>query len=157
MGDNGLVWTRKVRGSGTKMGTWRELIPTPSRNPNYLRVGLSKDNKQTSFLVSNLVLMAFEGPCPEGMECCHNNGDSRDNRLSNLRWGTPKENGEDRVTHGTTARGSRNHKAKLTEQDVVEIRRLRSKGVRQITLCRHFNVSDGTMSLICRNKIWKHV
>jgi flavin-dependent thymidylate synthase len=33
---------------------------------------------------------------------CHNDGNSLNNTLDNLRWGTPKENSEDMVTHGTS-------------------------------------------------------
>ncbi|MDK7147208.1 NUMOD4 motif-containing HNH endonuclease [Corynebacterium kroppenstedtii] len=50
--------------------------------------------------VHRLVAMAFLGPCPEGMEVCHNNGNPADNRLSNLRYGTRSENMYDRVKHG---------------------------------------------------------
>src|SRR5260221_10985959 len=35
-----------------------------------------------------LVLEAFAGPKPPGMEACHGNGDRSCNDLSNLRWGT---------------------------------------------------------------------
>lgn len=51
-----------------------------------------------------LVLEAFIGPCPEGMECRHLDGDAGNNRLENLAWGTPIENGEDKVRHGTMKR-----------------------------------------------------
>lgn len=44
---------------------------------------------------------AFVGPCPEGMEVCHNNGDCTDNRLENLRYDTKSANMLDRVRHGT--------------------------------------------------------
>ena len=35
--------------------------------------------------VHRLVLEAFVGPNPPGLECCHNNGDPSDNRVENLR------------------------------------------------------------------------
>lgn len=55
-----------------------------------------------------LVLLAFVGPCPEGMECCHRDGNPANNRLTNLRWDTLSANRLDRVRHGT------HHFAKLT-------------------------------------------
>ncbi len=48
-----------------------------------------KGHKKT---VHTLVLEAFIGPSPAGMECLHENDVPDDNRLSNLRWGTRSEN-----------------------------------------------------------------
>lgn len=42
--------------------------------------------------VHRLVLLAFEGPCPKGMEACHYNGNRQDNRIDNLRWATHRHN-----------------------------------------------------------------
>lgn len=47
-----------------------------------------------------LVLLAFVGPCPEGQECRHLDGNCQNNRLDNLKWGTRSENARDRVRHG---------------------------------------------------------
>lgn len=49
-----------------------------------------------------LVLVAFRGPRPAGMEGCHNNGDPADNRLENLRWDTRVANRQDAIRHGTS-------------------------------------------------------
>jgi hypothetical protein len=50
--------------------------------------------------VEYLVLEAFAGLRPEGLECCHGNDVRTDNRLENLRWGTHKENMGDSVKNG---------------------------------------------------------
>lgn len=47
-----------------------------------------------------MVVAAFIGPRPEGLQVCHNNGVHYDNRAINLRYGTPKENSQDSVKHG---------------------------------------------------------
>lgn len=60
---------------------------------------LSINNKRR--LVHRLVLEAFVGPCPGGMEGCHRNGNSADARLSNLYWGTRSQNNFDAVRHGS--------------------------------------------------------
>lgn len=78
--------------------------------------------------VHRLVLEAFVGPCPEGMECRHLNGDRADNRLVNLAWGTQADNMADRDRHGTTLDGCRHANAKLTAADVRAIRARAAKG-----------------------------
>lgn len=50
--------------------------------------------------VHRLVLEAFVGPCPEGMEGCHWDDDNDNNHLSNLRWDTHQANEQDKVRNG---------------------------------------------------------
>lgn len=73
--------------------------------------------------VHRFVLEAFIGPCPDGLVCCHNDGDSTNNRLDNLRWDTQASNQADRIKHGTSNRGAANGQSKLTEADVLAIYR----------------------------------
>lgn len=71
-----------------------------------------------------LVLQAFVGPRPEGNHHgCHWDGDKSNNRLSNLRWATVKENIADQKRHGTFVSGARNGKARFTQEQVDQIRR----------------------------------
>lgn len=49
--------------------------------------------------VHRMVLAAFKGPCPEGQEARHINGDRADNRPENLEWGTHVENHWDKRRH----------------------------------------------------------
>ncbi len=62
-----------------------------------------------NYKVCALVLKAFVGPRPHGMEACHNNGDSTDNRLENLRWDTPSANNYDLVLHGRHIHARKTH------------------------------------------------
>lgn len=64
-------------------------------------VTLYIDGLGTRYLVHRLVLTTFVGPCPEGSEACHGDGDPTNNRLDNLRWGTHLENEADKKRHGT--------------------------------------------------------
>lgn len=94
-----IVTTR----TGIRRYQGQMLAPTASRE-GYLKVNLGR--VKTAW-VHRLVLAAFVGPCPEGQECCHNDGDPTHNKLSNLRWASHAENMLDRVRHGT-----HNHTAK---------------------------------------------
>lgn len=63
------------------------------RAKKYYGVNLSSGNGQSrSEYVHRLVLMAFMGPPPEGYEAYHVDGQSLDNRPSNLCWATHAEN-----------------------------------------------------------------
>lgn len=50
--------------------------------------------------VHRLILEAFIGPCPNKMETRHLNDTKTDNQLSNLCWGTRKQNLDDRKRNG---------------------------------------------------------
>ncbi|QDB74292.1 HNH endonuclease [Mycobacterium phage Phineas] len=83
-----------------------------SRGSRYLYVGLSDDDGRVKRMnVHILVLTAFVGPCPEGMEALHGPGGSHDNSLANLRWDTRDENNRDLVRH------SRHHYSRRTRCD----------------------------------------
>ena len=71
--------------------------PTPAACNEYDSVSLNKPGHQTLRTVHSLVLEAFVGPKPPGHEARHLNDNRADARLSNLAWGTTKENAEDRV------------------------------------------------------------
>lgn len=66
----------------------------------YWHVELWRKNRRKRVPVHRLALEAFVGPCPEGMEGCHNDGDSTNNRIENLRWDTSASNKLDIVKHG---------------------------------------------------------
>jgi len=107
--------------------------------------------------VHRLVLLAFVGPCPPGMEGCHNDGDPSNNRLENLRWDTAKSNGRDKVLHGTVPRGESSNLAELTEGDVREIRRLAAELVPLRLIAAQFDVDDKTVGAIAHGRTWTHV
>ena len=66
----------------------------------YVQVSLTKNGKRTLKAVHRLVLEAFVGRCPEGLQCDHKNRVRDDNAATNLRWVTQKENLEGRVYTG---------------------------------------------------------
>lgn len=143
-----------------------ERILKPKRDKrNYLHVILSKDDKHKSFQVHRLVLETFVGPCPEGKEGCHNNGNPSDNFVGNLRWDTHSNNEKDKRLHGTKTNpiwldncGSKNPFAKLNDIKVLGILKLLYEGIltgREIA--KLSGVSEFCISGIKRNKTWKHL
>jgi hypothetical protein len=128
----------------------------------YVGVRLRKAGRRTR--AHSLVLETFVGPCPDGMECCHENGVRTDNRLENLRWGTPLDNGRDRVRHGTQSHVGRsksppcgilNPNAKLQEIDVTVIRENECLGVSWLS--ERFGVKEKQIRNILTRRQWRHV
>lgn len=121
----------------------------------YLRGSfIADDGKKYSRLVHRLVLLTFVGPCPDGMDARHLNGIPGDNRLTNLAWGTPKENAADKARHGTTARGEKSNRGILTEADIVAIR---SSPETNDDIAARFGVNPATISRIRSGESWSHV
>ncbi len=75
----------------------------------HLRVRLYQDGKQSSRLVHVLVLEAFVGPRPEGLQGLHWDDDPNNNHIDNLRWGTRSDNSLDRVRNGKDHNASKTH------------------------------------------------
>ncbi len=120
---------------------------------------LSRDGNVIAFRVHRLVLEAFVGLRPDGLECCHEDGDKTNNRLGNLRWDTKLANAADKKRHGTGAgsrlRGEENGNAKLTVHDVREIRRRYAMGgTTQASLGSEFDVTKMNVSRIVRCVTW---
>ena len=117
----------------------------------YPRIGLSRDKKRQKHLIHRLVLAAFVGPCPAGMESCHNDGNVNNSSLENLRYDTPKNNYKDRLSHGNVVRGERHGKSKLTELQVLKIR----ESTDPITdLARLHGVTPPIIINIKKRRIW---
>ena len=96
---------------------------------------------------------AFVGLRPQGMECCHNDGNPQNNHLSNLRWDTSKNNHADKVKHGTTNRGEQCGTAKLT---LEQVRAIRQDDRLQRIIAAEYGVRDNTISRIKSGKRWAH-
>lgn len=89
------------------------MLVERKRRGQLLRPGTLKSGHQFVVLgkrrgacVHTLVLTTFTGPAPEGMECCHNDGEPGHNAHSNLRWDTRANNIIDDFRSGVRKRGS---------------------------------------------------
>lgn len=156
VGSDGSIWSCWKFRWGT--GRWRKLKGNPGDARGHRTIILCEGKIRKRFYIHRLVLLAFVGPCPEGMEACHNNGRPEDNRLSNLRWGTRSENHLDKRKHGTSAHGERNPQSKLPEQEVKKIVELFNNGsYRQSELAAMFKVCKQTINNIVHGKQWKYL
>jgi len=101
-----------------------------------------------------LVMEAFVGPCPEGYYVLHGDNTPSNNRLANLRYGTPTENCEDKLMHGTQPAGELISWHKLKEKDVVAIRCRRANDESLASIGKDYNLPDVYVWHICAGKKW---
>nr|WP_281357473.1 HNH endonuclease [Brasilonema bromeliae] len=149
--DGGKVWnTNYFR---------RPHVLRPLRSAKgHLSVQLWVNGKPSRQQVHRIVLLAFVGPCPEGMEACHfPDPDPSNNFVANLRWDTSTENSADQKRLNRHPHGVKHGQAKLTEDDVREIRRLRSEGKLHREIALIFGISRKQVSDICIGRYWSHV
>ena len=109
------------------------LTPCASTS-GHLVVALHRQGERATPNVHRLVLAAFVGPCPDGMECCHWDDDPTNNRLANLRWDTPSANQIDAVRNGRNRQAAQTHCVhghEFNEQNT----HVRSNGRRQCRAC----------------------
>lgn len=133
---------------------YQHLVKSPKK-ADRLQVCLWTGKKGKSFQVSVLVALAFLGKkTNQKHHACHSNGDSLDNRISNIRWDTPAQNSNDREIHGRTARGERNGRSKLTNEQVL---RVRNSPESNSSLARCLGVSLTLIRYIKEGRIWKGV
>jgi len=122
----------------------------------YMNVGIILGSgKKASIGVHRMVSDAFHGPCPAGLQVRHLNGNPKDNRPENLKYGTAKENAEDRMKHGTYLGGSNHYGAKLSGGKAAEIRCRRRRGEKVKALAEEFKVSTSTIESIIYGKSYK--
>lgn len=114
------------------------------------------------------------GDIPEGLNVLHKCDNPICVRPDHLFLGTIADNNEDMRSKGRAApmpktpnigrfqRGGRmsgenHHLARLTANDVLEIRNLRATGTRLRVLAQRFGVSEANISQIAKRKVWKNV
>lgn len=135
----------------------RKIRPKREKHNGHLRVGLHENGKATLHSVHRLVMSSFVGAPPDGHQVCHNNGNTGDNRLLNLRYDTPKGNNADKKKHGTQHVGEKVPSSKLTDEKIRKIRQMSADGysLRQIAI--KFDITKANASVIVRRKTWQHV
>jgi hypothetical protein len=129
-------------------------ILKPGTHPKgYLLVSFTKVQCREYHFVHALVAAAFIGPRPAGYEVRHLDGNPKNNAATNLAYGTRKENGQDRIRHGTnkTLKGHKNPLAKLCLRKVRHLRKNRpQKSLKQWAL--FYGVSTTTIKSVLRGR-----
>jgi hypothetical protein len=155
VGTDGTIWSC-WRPDGSLREEWRNRKTYVVLGGGTPHAGIklrTARSESVCFYVHQLVLQAFDGKCPPGMECRHLDGDPLNNNLENLAWGTHKANMADKKRHGT----SRNGTTKLHASDIADIREARKRGVSARLLALLYEVTEDTITEITCGRTWKHV
>ncbi len=155
---DGRIWSgeRKTARGREYGGVW--LIPC-KHGSGHLWFDLYRDGGSCKQYAHRLVLETYVGPCPEGLECRHLDGDPANNRLGNLKWGTHAENVQDAVKHGTHYTlgryGEKHPNSKLSDEDRRLIFSIYHDGAYlQRELGDRFGVARSTISYIIHDPQW---
>jgi hypothetical protein len=100
-----------------------------------------------------------KGPIPEGIEVCHTCDNPPCVNPDHLFLGTHKVNMGDMVNKGRSkgTPGEAHNKAKLTDEKVLEIRRLFNAGYSESALVKKFKVCQSTINRVILRQTWSHV
>lgn len=101
--------------------------------------------------------LIYKGKIPPKMCVCHHCDNRRCTNPDHLFIGTAKENSNDRDKKLRGLQGSRHHKAKLTENDVTEIKKRLACGITSYRIAKDFGVSDGSIWFIKHGITWRHI
>jgi len=162
-GTDGSIWSTRQTGFVRKINpgaAWRRL--SVYRRPYGARYCVvcfrpEPNGKLVCRYVHRLILETFVGPCPPGMLACHGDGDTSNNRLDNLRWDTHSGNAADKTRHGTALAGSKNHRARRGEMDVLAAFLLRRLSFSQAAIGLLLDMTQSEVGDILAGARWPHV
>lgn len=123
----------------------------------YKRIVLFRDGKQYNESIHRLVCEAWHGPCPEGKECAHLDGDRLNNHYANLQWVTRKDNHAMKKQHGTWQGGENNSFAKFSERQIRGMRALSALGFATSEIAEMFRSKTEVIWSILDGKTWGHI
>lgn len=147
---DGFIWTRRNK-NGKGFGAWRIMSGRACGKMKYSRVYLQESGRIEECYVHHLVLLAFVGPRPDGMEAIHKNDMQSDNRAENLKWGTHIENCALRRTNG------KDDKRRVLNDEAVKWIRANRGKVTYREMAKILKVSRSAVISAGTGVTWKHV
>lgn len=118
--------------------------------------------------VHTLVMEAFVGPRPFGMQVNHKDADKSNNRIENLEYCTPKENAQHAKRLGLLGgggkkgprpqiRGEKNPNSKYSRQQIIQCHALRHKGRSYRQIAAETGVTFHYVKKVLCGENWPHV
>ena len=140
-------WKAYPKGGGYEISSFGNVrkrinISHPERNKpyhfmvpffdehGYKRIALSINGESKKLHVHRLVHETFNGPLVDGLVCCHLDGSKTNNTPENLTQATQKENMAHKRYHGTWQIGQNHPRAKLTNEQALQVKLLLQSATR---------------------------
>lgn len=130
---------------GARVGRQLKTAPSPL---GYVRVDLWRGGRRRPAHVHELVAELFIGPKPAGHVVHHKDGNPLNNHVDNLRYISRRDHVREHHV------GEQHPNAKLTDDEVRDIREQLSRGVRQADLARRYGVASCTIKDISKGRTW---
>jgi hypothetical protein len=148
---------RIAAGQGTRTG----LVKLQKNQDGYIHNRLCMNGKCRTVAIHRLVVKAFIGPIPEKGCVNHLDGNTSNNRIDNLEITTNAGNIQHAVKYlgyrGTSHPGMKNPIAKLTDDQVLEMRAAPIKRGTATAFAKKFGISIALADKIIKGKAWKHL
>lgn len=154
----GRVKSEKIGANG-RWKTGKILIPNIHRGYSYVTLCKNKSKIKRFSTIHSLVAKSFLGKCPLNCEINHKDGNKFNNHADNLEYISHRENMLHAYKKGLINNKGSNHGcAKLTEKQVIEIRKKYLFRIYSLhKLAKIYAVSKAMISLIILRKAWKHI
>ena len=118
-------------------------------------------NNGSSYLAHRIVFRLVNGDFPEHLKVCHRCDNPSCCNPNHLFLATQYDNVQDRHLKGHDAhfglKGTAHPLAKLSEEQVREIRKFHKLGVSESKLAIQFSISQSHVSRIIQQKEWQHI
>lgn len=136
---------------------FHKILTQRKCDKGYWRVEFWANNKKRNMRVARLVAMAFLGPPTGDGIVLHGPAGKEDNSVSNLSWGTYRQNAIDRFRDGTMQNGEKHFNVKISRKVAGEIFDMYLSGCSKFDIAQKFSITVGNVSCILLGKTWKVV
>ena len=138
-------------------GEWVILNGSLANN-GYVQQTL-KHIKSTVKHVHRLVLEAFVGLRPDGLQCNHKDGNKTNNVLSNLEWVTQSENAIHSYANGLQSKvmGEQHSQAKWKDGEIWLLKKMLFFNTNKHVISKTFKMSIRNINKIAHGDRWSHI
>lgn len=162
LGQVRTIYQELKRSDGVKYTIKPKILKQRLNKDGYLSVTVGSPNKRTAIKVHRIVATAFIPNPLNKNEVNHIDFNRANNRVDNLEWVTHQENVKHSVKNNydvirLSRTGIKNGRSKLTDKDIIEIRKLYDNGMTRMEIAKKFNRGWTTIDHIIKKETWKHI